>query len=171
MRGGLILIVLALMMGIQAPLLHALNLSGYAMDIAMIGTLHFASGPFAVMGLVLSSLLGLIQDALTPGALLGMNMEIMVVVYLVARGLSQRFQLHSPLPLIVAVLVFSFLKAILFFLLSVLFDRSFGDYIPLLIEAIPHAVVTAILAPLVSWVLMGMDRGMSRHGHRGPLIK
>jgi len=171
MRGFILLSILALLMAIQAPLLHAMNLSGYAMDLALLGTLYFAASSSVFAGLILSSLVGLVQDAFTPGALLGMNMEIMVILFLVARGLSLRFHLQNPLPLMIAVLVCSIIKAILFFLLSILFDRSFGDYAPLLVEAIPHAVITAVLGPLVAWLLMTVDRGLKSRSYSGPLLK
>jgi len=171
MRGFVLLIILTLLMAIQGPLLHAMGLLGYAMDLALLGTLYFASSSSSFAGLILSSLAGLAEDTFTPGALLGMNMEIMVVLFLVARGLSQRFQLQSTLPLMIAVLVCSVIKAILFFLLSILFDRNFGDYAPLMLEAIPHAVVTALLGPLVVWVLMTVDRVLKGHSHSGPLLK
>ena len=171
MRYFVLSLIVFLLLALQTPLLHVLGLSAYSIDVALLAAVYFAATSGPLGGFVASALVGLGADAFTPGGILGMNMEIMGIMYLVALGLSGRFQLLRPLPLILVLVVCSVTETLLFFLFSILFDKYFTQYSTVLTGAVPRTMVTALLGPLLFLVFGAVDSRLRGRRQPSPLLR
>lgn len=167
MRHVLLGLVVFVLLAVQAPLLHVLDLTGWAVDVGLVTVLYLSATSSRLAGFVTSVVVGLIVDAFTPGGILGMNTEIMGIMFLVGLGLSARFQLLRTLPLVVVAFVCALMKSLLFFLFSILFDRNFSQYEAVLLWSVPHALVAAVFAPFLFLLLGLLDRGSAGRRARG----
>jgi rod shape-determining protein MreD len=158
MRYALLSVLVFLLLTIQTPLLHVAGISEYAVNMALLATLYLAATSTPLAGFVTAVVLGLVADSFTAGGIVGMNMEIMGLLYLVSRGLAGHFELLKPLPLILVVLLCSVVNGLLFFLFSVLFDRNFVQYAPVLLGELRRALVTSLAGPFVFQLFGLVDR-------------
>lgn len=157
MRHVLIAVIVFLLLALQTPVLHVLNLSAYSMDVGLLAAMYLAATSDRFGGFVTSVGIGLLADSFTAGGILGMHMEILGIMFLMARGLAGRFHLLRPLPLVVVAFICSLTESLLFFLFSIMFDRNFSQYSTVLIWALPHALVTALLGPVVFLLFGAVD--------------
>ena len=158
MRTLLMLAVLLVLMLLQSPLFGWLGVRPSVLDLALVATLYLAASTRALPGFVTSVAIGLLADAFTPGGLLGMNAEIHGVLFLLVVGLGARFPLTRPVPLLLVAAVSSCLKSLLFYVFSILFDRSFEPRVDVLLWGLPTALVTAVLSPVLFLPFAGVDR-------------
>jgi rod shape-determining protein MreD len=158
LRSFLLVLLLLVLLALQSPIFGLLGVRASLIDFPLIATLYFASTSRAVRGFVASSIIGFIADGFTPGGLLGMNAEIHGIVFLLALGLSARFSLTRPAPLLLVTAVSSVLKTLLFYLFSLVFDRAFEPRIEVLLWGLPTCLATAVLAPLLFLPFAGVDR-------------
>lgn len=151
---------------IETPILNAWGISAFSVDIALVTTLYLAATSSPIGGFITSIMVGFIADAFTPGGIIGMNMEINGLIFLMALGLETRFDFMRPIPLMVVILATCVVKTSLFFLFSLMFDSNFSDYKNILISAISHAFVTTMLGPLLYFFILAVEkrfRGKRRH--------
>lgn len=146
-----------LLLVLQAPVLQVSGLSAWSLDVGLLTVLYLAATSPRTPGFVTAVVIGFAVDSVTPGGVLGLNMEIMGIMYLVAMGLAARVHLLRTLPLLVVAFVCSLMSTLLFFLFSILFDRDFSQYGSVLLWAVPHAVITAMLGPLLFRLLGAID--------------
>jgi len=172
MRYAVIATVVFVALAIETPVLQVLDLTGWSLDFGLITVLYLAASSTRTAGFVTSVVIGFILDSFSPGGVLGTNMEIMGITYLVAMGLAARFHLSRPLPLMVAVFVCSIMSTLLFFIFSLLFDRGFSQPSRVLLWAVPHALLTAAIAPLFYKLLEAIDeRIRGRRARDGIFIR
>jgi rod shape-determining protein MreD len=157
MRHVILTLVVFLLLAVQAPLLHVLGLAAWSLDVGLLAVLYLAATSSRLDGVINAAIIGFIVDSFTPGGVLGMHIEILSLMFLVAIGLAARVQMLQTLPLIVVAFVCSLMETLLFFLFSLLFDRNFGQYTAVLLWAVPHAFITAMLGPLVFKLLGAVD--------------
>jgi rod shape-determining protein MreD len=157
-RSVLLLLVLVLLLVLQSPIFGFLGLRPSVLDLSLVATLYLASSSRALPGFVTSVVVGLLADAFTPGGLLGMNAEIHGLLFLLVTGLGSRFPLSRPVPLLLVAAVSSILKTLLFYVFSILFDRSFEPRAEVLLWGLPTALVTAMLSPVLFLPFAGVDR-------------
>jgi len=145
-----------LLFAMQTPVLSVLGLSVYSVDIALIAVIYMAAAFPALGGFLTAVAVGFIADSFTPGGVLGMNMEIMGILFLMARGLAERFKLLRTLSLILAILAGSVVKVLLVFLFSMVFDRNMTQYSTVFAGVVSHSLTTAVagivLVPLLRLV-------------------
>jgi len=146
----------------QMSLLQAFGVTAYSVDLTLLAVLYLAATSPVFGGFVASVVLGLVSDAFTPGGILGMNMEIMGILFLVGRGLAERLQMLHPAPLMLVVLVGMVTKVLLVFLFSIVFDREFTTSAVMFLNAIPHVLTTALLAPVMIALFGWVDRRWRR---------
>ena len=173
MRYLLLTLTVFLLLAVQAPLLRVLGIEHYSIDAALVAILYLAATASGSAGLIAASAIGFMADAFAAGGILGMNMEILVIMYLLGLGLAARFHLMSAVPLVMVALLCSVTQMLLFFLFSVLFDRGFGSSTRMLLEAIPHALLTSMFAPILFPLFSLIDRGTRgrRPGSDGVLLR
>lgn len=156
MRYLVLTLTVFLLFAIETPVLNVLGLSVYSIDVALLMVIYLAPTSPAFGGFVTAFVVGFVADSFTPGGILGMNMEIMAILFLLTRGLADRFQVLSPLPLVAVALVCSVLKVLLVFLFSIVFDRNLTDYSTVFTGAVPHALTTSLaslmLVPLFRFI-------------------
>ena len=174
MRYFLLTLLVFLLLALQTPLMHVLGLSSWSLDVGLLTVIYLSATSSPLRGFIASWAIGFVVDSLTPGGLLGMHTEILAIMFMVSLGLASRFHLLRPLPLIVVALVCSLMETLLFFLFSILFDRDFSQYSTVLLWGVPHAIVTALLGPLLFLLLGAIDtriRGRRQSGGDGILLR
>lgn len=151
------------------PLLSWIGLRSSLLDLPLVATCFLAQAFPTRQGFWTALAGGLVADLLIPGTLPGMYMEVMGLIFLLIRGLSERLPLDRPLPMILVTLVAGILKTLLFYLLSLIFDGGFQARATALLWAIPTVVVTGLTAPLLILPFVGLDiltGGQRRTDHR-----
>jgi rod shape-determining protein MreD len=162
MRNLFVLIAVFVCMMLQIPVLSLLGLSNFSIDAPLVAMLYIAStGPGSV-GLVIVSLMGLLTDIFMPGGLPGMQMEILAILFLLARKVISRLQLNRTLPLMIVVFVTSLVSLVLFMLFSVIFDRGYQYSSTVLAGGLAQALLTAVFSPLL-FKLFGVADGRFHH--------
>ncbi|HNU68684.1 MAG TPA: hypothetical protein PKH54_12885 [Myxococcota bacterium] len=162
MRNVFVLIAVFVCMMIQVPILTLLGLTTFSVDAPLVAMLYIASTGPGVVGMVIVSLMGLLTDLFMPGGLPGMQMEILVVLFLLARMVVSRLQLNRTLPLIIVVFLSSLVSLGLFMLLSVIFDRGYQHSSTVVTGGLAQALLTALLSPLL-FKLFGVADGRFHH--------
>lgn len=163
MRYVAIIIVVAILMCIQNPILSLFNMETWGIDAGLVAVLYLAATSHALGGFVASWITGFVVDSFTLGGILGMHMELLALMFLLSRGLVARFNLLRPLPLMLVTIICSVTKTLLYFLFSVVFDRDFSNYDSIFLWALPHAAVAALFAPLLFALFWAIDRRLLGH--------
>lgn len=148
-RDFFVIVIAFVCMVVQLPLLKLLGLQNFSIDVTLCATIFLASTTPGALGLAMAALLGLVTDFFMPGGLTGMQMEIQVVVFLLARSVLSRLQLNRVAPLMLVMAVSSIVSLLMFLLLSVIFDRAYSYSSTLLVSGLAQALATAVFAPLV----------------------
>jgi rod shape-determining protein MreD len=155
MRALIVILLTYLVVGLESPLLHRLEVSLYAPNLALIAVIFAAWAMPGLDGLIAAFVIGLLHDGFAMGAPVGMHTEISVLVFLALRFPARRMSLQSPIPLMALTVIASVISSALFFLLSAIFDRQFGSFGLIFSVMVPNALVTApfapLLFPLYSW--------------------
>jgi len=146
---------------LQVPLLKLLGLQNFSIDVTLCATIFLASMTPGALGLVMVAILGLVTDFFMPGGLAGMQMEIQVVLFLLARSVLSRLQLNRVVPLMLVIAVSSVFSLLMFLLLSVVFDRAYSYSSTILLAGLAQALATALFAPLL-FKLFDLVDGRSR---------
>ncbi len=160
-RNFIIIVIAFLCMVVQVPLLKLLGMHNFAIDVTLCATIFLASTTPGATGLAMAALLGLVTDFFMPGGLAGMQMEIQVVIFLLARSVLSRLQLNRVIPLMVVISVSSVVSLLMFLLLSVIFDRTYSYSSTILLSGLAQALATAVFAPLL-FRLFGLVDGRAR---------
>lgn len=158
MRSVFVLIIVFVCLMLQIPALTLLGLQNFSVDVTLVATIFLASSTSGVAPLLVVSLMGLLTDTFMPGGLFGMQMEIQVVMFVLARMAMSRFQLSRTIPLMLVVFASSVLSALLFLLFSVVFDRGYSYTTQVVTSGLTQAVMTAVFAPLL-FKLFGIADG------------
>lgn len=148
--------------GVQAAVAKAAGWVAMSCDIPLLAVVYLAATDPGLDGFLISLVIGFLADAFIPGGLLGMQMEVLGIAFLIARGLAERLHVVRPLPLMVVVLVCLVVKTLLVFVFSVVFDREFTQYSALFLNALPQAATTVLLAPVFISVLRWVERKLTR---------
>jgi rod shape-determining protein MreD len=149
MRPPLLLLLTYLLLGLESPLLHQLNLSLYAPDLALIVVLWIAMNMSGTTGAVTAFLVGLLKDGFAMGSPVGMFTEIAVLVYFLFRFMAHKLTLRGVVPQMVVTLLGALVSGVFFVTLTAIFDRGFDSYGSILSMIVPQALITAPFAPLV----------------------
>jgi rod shape-determining protein MreD len=124
-------------------------------------------------GLVISAALGFVADLLS-GSLLGEYALLRLLTFGVARSASRRLNLRGSLPQAIFVLFFTAVNALGIALLNTFFTSGGGFDMVALRDLLPHALVNALFAPLVSRIVeavatsLGDDESGRRMLHLEP---
>lgn len=151
------LLVGYLMLSIESPLLTAFHVRMYAPDPALAIVVFSATAIEFFPGLVLAVLLGVLRDGFSGGVPIGMHVEIYVLLYLACVALTRRLDYRNVVLTTVVVMLASLLSSVLFFVLSAIFDRDFEQFDLIFRLAIPQALLTAPMGPIVSGLLSFSD--------------
>jgi rod shape-determining protein MreD len=103
----------------------------------------------AAGGFAIAAALGFVADLLS-GSLLGEQALLRLLAFGVARFASSHLNLRGPLPQAIFVLVFTGVNAVGIGLLNTFFGAGGGMDLAMLRDLLPHALVNALFAPLVS---------------------
>lgn len=99
-------------------------------------------------GVLIAALLGFSTDCLS-GSLLGQHMLLSLAAFGVARVAASQLNLRGPLPLATFVGVLAAGRAGALWALFAFFSGSLGSPLPSLADLLPHALASALAAPLV----------------------
>lgn len=163
-RSLAVTIVVYLMLALESPLLHTLQLSFFAPDLALIAVIWAALHMPTAAALATCFMAGFLKDGFVMGAPIGMHMEIFVVAFFVMRFFAGRLLVRGLPTLMVTTAILSIISTLLFTLLTVIFDRGFTNYGMLMRLMVPVALVTAPFAPLVFFLLDRVDSLFLRKG-------
>jgi len=157
MRGLLIVMLTYVLLGVESPILHHLELTYFVPDVALIAVLFTAYTFEDIEGLIVAMCIGLLHDAFSMGAPIGMFTEICVLSYLMARLVFRKLSVTGAVPLMGITFAASILSSLLFFVFAAIFDREFNAFGMILTVMVPNALVTApftpLLFPLYDWAL------------------
>lgn len=166
MRGLAFLLVGFLILAFESPLLYRANMAPYAPDLALIMVLYVSLTSRYISGLVLVLCFGLLKDAFSLSAPVGIYMETMVLAFLVCHRMSRRLALRGPVGVVVITAVFSLGASLVEMGLSVIFDETFeaGERGVGLVLAsmLPQALITAPFGPLIFWIMERVERLTAR---------
>ena len=169
-QGLAIVIVVFLMLSIEAPLLQHIHLSSFAPDLALIAVLWVGLHMSLIAGVLTASAIGFLKDGFIMTVPIGMNMEILVVILLVSRFFASKLPVRGLATLVVTTVFLTVVSALLFVLLSLLFDKHFEAYRVVFRLMVPVALVTAPFAPVVFFLLDRLDGLFARAKQRDSLF-
>ncbi len=166
MRTLSLLLAAFTLLAFESPLLRT-DTAAFAPDLGLAFVLYAGLTSRFASGLALALALGLLKDAFSPAAPVGLYMEVMTLAYLVMWRISQRLALRGPVGVALVTVVFSLGTSVAELVLSLVFDRTFGASgergTALVLGAmLPHALVTAAFAPPVFWLSERIDRLTTR---------
>lgn len=157
MRTILIVFLGFAMLALESPLLYQLRLNLYAPDLALCVVVYLAMTRPLLYGALGAFVLGFFKDGFA-GSPMGMYMQILTTVFYLTHYAVERVTIRTWLQVMLLTFCASAVSSTVFFLLSVVFDRNFGDTQLVLKMLIPHALVTAPFAPIVFYILQRFDK-------------
>jgi cell shape-determining protein MreD len=166
MRYFYLLIGTALLIALQSTIFRALGSVTYSVDFALVVTVYLAGTTSMLAGFFCSVAVGLIADMLTPGALIGLNMEIMGLLFFFVYALSKRMNVLRPLVLTVLVLLLSVCKGFLVFIFGILFLKDPIALPSILRISLPQMLTTSLSSPLLTLALNLVDKHRKDHTFR-----
>lgn len=158
------------LLAIESPLLQQFHQSLFAPDIALVAVLWLALHFPLVPGVLTALVIGFLKDGFVMAVPVGMYTEIMVVVFLVSRFFASKVPVRGLSSLLVASILLAVFSALLFALLSLLFDPRFESYRLIFRLMVPVALVTAPFAPAVFFILDRLDGLFARANRRDSLF-
>lgn len=165
-----VILLVFLMLAVESPLLQEVHLSSFAPDLALVAVLWVALHLSLVAGVLTALVIGFLKDGFVMAVPLGMNMEISVVVLLLARYLASKVPVRGVVSLVVTTVFLTMVGALMFVLLSLLFDKHFVAYRVVFRLMVPVALVTAPFAPVVFYLLDRLDGLFARARQRDSLF-
>lgn len=157
MKGPILLLLAYLLLGLESPLLHQLNLSLYAPDLALVIVLYVALTMQGLTGATTAFLVGLLKDGFAMGSPVGMFTEISVLVYFTFRFMAHKVTLRGAGAQMIVTFLATLLGGGLFLLLTAVFDRAFDSYRSIVSMIVPQALITAPFAPVVFFLCSRVD--------------
>jgi len=167
LRVCLYLLLGYLLLAIVSPLMHVMQVRLYAPDPALAIVVFAAANLEFFPGLVVAWLLGLLRDGFSPGAPVGLHMEIYVAIFLVCLLVTRKLDYRSPVLITLVVGLCSLLSTGLMLVFLAIFDQDFNDFTLVLRMAIPQAFISAPFGPIVAALLGLMDRNILGYGKDG----
>ncbi len=164
MKYGVWLLLTYVLLALESPLLGRVDFQFYAPDVALLLAIYLASRAGLLPGLICAFAAGLLKDGFSLAAPLGLFTEINVLALLATRVLTRRVDLRSTVPLMATSAAASLLASGLFLLLSAIFDRDFAGTDQVLIMALPLALMTMLVMPVLCAVFDRVGRIFERRG-------
>jgi len=160
--------VIYLILSIESPLLRTFHIRLYAPDpgLALVAVAALTL-PF-LQGLLTAALAGLLQDGFSGGIPVGTYVEIYLLVFLACSLTSTRLEYRNPVLMSIVLFCASILASLLMFSFLAIFDRDFNQFDLIWRLAIPQALITAPMGPILLYVSSLIERVLSRE-HRGSL--
>lgn len=161
MKGALRFILYLLlgyfMLSLESPMLTSFHIRMYAPD-PTLALVIFAAVSFEFAPAVaLAACLGLLKDGFSSGVPLGMYVEVYVLVMLACHALSRRLDYRNVVLMTLVALCASLASSMLFFVFSAIFDRDFEQFDLIFRLAIPQALITAPMGPIVAGLAGWLD--------------
>lgn len=157
LRYVLFLAVGYLCLSLESPLLTSFHVRMYAPDPTLAAVVYCAAAMNLVPGIVMAGLFGLVRDGFSSGVPLGMYVEIYSLIFLCCHALSRRIDYRSVLLITVVTMAASLLSSTLFFVFSAIFDRDFDQFDLVFRLALPQALISSPMGPIVGGVLGYLD--------------
>jgi len=151
------LLVGYLLLSLESPLLTSFHIRMYAPDPVLAAVVFAAASLEFIPGIIMCAFAGLIKDGFSAGVPIGMYAEIYVLVFLVCYIVARRLDYRNVVLITVVVMCASLFSSTLFFILSAIFDRDFEQFDLVFRLAIPQALITAPMGPIVSGILARVD--------------
>ena len=149
----LLSIISYLVLALQSPFMAELGLNTYAPDLS-IGLLLAATSRLNPNRLLVFSLiLGTLVDGFIPLSPLGLHMERLVILAYTARTLLDTVSIQTTGEQVSYGIGLCLISDFILFVLLALFDKSFTEYGLIFRQMIPHALVTGLSIPLVTWIV------------------
>jgi hypothetical protein len=137
------------LLAVEAPLQARLDLPLLAPDVSLILALYLGSRAPFVPGLLVSFGAGLLKDGFVLAAPVGVFTETAVLAFLAAGFMARRVDLRSTVPVMASAASASLLATALFLGLESVFHRGYAGHGEALTMALPLALGTMLLAPLL----------------------
>jgi len=157
--GAIVATLLAL--ALQTTLSRFLTRGVFGVDLVVVVVVYVALTSGAVTGLLLGTLAGLIQDALTPGySVIGIGGLAKTIVGFLAGVIGTQFIVAQPFPRFVVFFTATLLHALVFIGLYVILGlRSFSaPYAVLVGQALGNAVVGVVAFQIVELLPGAVER-------------
>ncbi len=155
-RAAILLTVFVLLtMGVQASLLPVFILPSFRPDLLLVIMVFIALRGTLATGAPLAWFLGLCKDVCS-GLFLGLNACTFLISYLIIKNVSDRLYADSAILFVMTVCGISLVVFTLNLLLIVMFTASPGITYSMLADLVPHLLVNAFIASLVT-VFPGFD--------------
>lgn len=165
-RYALLLALSAGTMLLMDPFFRVMRAESLYPDVGLVTVVYLGATGHPLAGLLASWLLGGFVDSISPGVVFGLNMELLAVTYLICLGLAEQVDILSFWTRILVVGLLYLVKAILGFLLLVVFDRDFSAYGLYLDDALWRFLPTLLLAAVFMPLMRMVDLPARRHRSR-----
>jgi rod shape-determining protein MreD len=156
-----------LLLSLESPMLTSFHIRMYAPDPTLALVIFAAAGFNFVPGVALAACLGFLKDGFSSGVPLGMYVEIYVLIFLGCYALSRRLDYRNVVLVTLVALCASFASSMLFFIMSAIFDRDFEQFDLIFRLAIPQALITAPMGPIVAGLAGWLDSRILPHERDG----
>lgn len=157
----LYLAVAYVLLSLESPLLTSFHVRMYAPDVALAVVVHAACAVEFLPGVILCAMLGLLKDGFSSGVPVGTHIEIYVLVFLCCFALTRRLDYRNVVLLTLVTFGASLVSSFLFFVFSAIFDRDFEEFDLVFRLALPQALITSPMGPIVAGLLAFLDRKLA----------
>lgn len=146
-------IISYLVLAFQSPFMAELGLSTYAPDLSIGLLLAAATRLDPNRLLVFGLILGTLVDGFIPLSPLGLHMERLVILAYTTRTLLNTVSIQTPGEQISFGVGICLVSDFILFVLLALFDKSYTEYGLIFRQMIPHALVTGLSVPIITWIV------------------
>jgi len=150
-----------LLLSVESPLLVRFHLRMYAPDPTLAIVVFSALVLDFLPGMATAALLGLMKDGFSAGVPVGLHVEIYLLIFLACVILSNRFDYRNTVLMTAVTAGASLLASFLFFVFVAIFDRDFEQFDLIFRLAIPQALITAPMGPIVAALLKWVDKKLT----------
>jgi len=157
----LYVVVAYVLLSLESPLLTSFHVRMYAPDVALAVVVHAACAVEFLPGVILCAVLGLLKDGFSSGVPVGTHVEIYVLVFLCCFALTRRLDYRNVVLLTLVTFGASLVSSFLFFVFSAIFDRDFEEFDLVFRLALPQALITSPMGPIVAGLLAFLDRKLA----------
>jgi rod shape-determining protein MreD len=144
-----------LLFGLEAALLHHLEIPFHAPDLGAVIAVYLGFTQAFAPGILCALVLGFLQDGFSMGAPVGIHAVSLVTLFLLSQSLSTRLTMRSGIPLMIVAFVAAAIAQTLLFAMTAVFDQRIEQYGMLMEGWFVNALIASPFGPIVFWL---MDR-------------
>ena len=155
MKGFVFILLLYLFLGVEGPLMKHLDIAFLIPEITMAFLVYISIHFDFIPGITTIFFMGLLKDGFSYSRIVGINSEVLILLFLLLRIVKEKYSVTSVLPLTLLSLICIVLNNILYMVFSIIFDPDVTSYF-LIIKILPVQIIISV--PFLLLIIMMLRR-------------